>query len=373
MKTAGLYIHVPFCVQKCGYCDFYSETALELKNRFLTVLPEEMRLYRGKFCAFDSLYIGGGTPSVLTAAELEKIVENAGHAVDILPESEWTFEANPADLNIGYLQALRSIGFNRVNIGVQSFQDVILTLLGRRHTAQEAKRAIHDARAAGFENIGLDLIYGIPGQTLNEWQQTVSEALTFEPEHVSCYQLTLSDGTPLGKKLRDGDINLPDEESSLQFFLMTSERLEAAGYIHYEVSNYARGMDFASRHNCKYWDHSPYLGLGPGAHSFFENKRWWNHRSVVAYAHDLELGRKPMEGEEVLSFQDLILETFALAMRTKAGLDLGRFSETYGLRLEKEKKDTFDLLEREGLVLLDHGYLKPTLRGMAVADSLALI
>jgi oxygen-independent coproporphyrinogen-3 oxidase len=271
-KIPGLYIHVPFCISKCGYCDFYSETALDLKPLLLDALPKEMRLYQGEFGLFDSLYLGGGTPSILSSMELETILGAVHRFFHISPGSELTLETNPANPDLDYLRSIRSMGFNRLNIGVQSFDDSILTFLGRRHTAQEARAAVCKGRRAGFANIGLDLIYGVPGQSLDRWRDTLGEALTFEPEHLSCYQLTLPKGTTLGKKLLEGSLALPDDEASLKFFLVTAELLDAAGYVHYEVSNYARGMSLASRHNRKYWDHSPYLGLAPARIPFFKTE-----------------------------------------------------------------------------------------------------
>ncbi len=373
MKPPGLYIHVPFCKSKCGYCDFYSGTSLDLIPFFLNALLMEMKQYRCSFGAFDTVYIGGGTPSLLKQKELESVFAGVHDHFDISDGSEVTLEANPADLKPDYLRALRDMGVSRLNIGVQSFHQPTLNFLGRRHSVQEAGMAIDRARKAGFENLGLDLIYGVPGMEIDRWIDILMTAIFFEPEHLSCYQLSLSPETPLGKTLHEGGFSLPDEDLSLQFFMKSSEILEAAGYIHYEVSNYARDISLISRHNQKYWDHSPYLGLGPGAHSFLQNERWWNHQSIMQYASDLERGERPIEGEERLSPEDLMLESLFLGLRTRKGIDLGIFRETNNLDLEKEKRETLQRLEDDGFIVIREGHLSPTLRGYAMADSLPLI
>ncbi len=373
MKSPGLYIHVPFCRSKCGYCDFYSETSPERIPFFLNALLMEMKHDLGPFGTFDTVYMGGGTPSLLKPKELEGVFSGVHDHFDISDESEVTLESNPADLKPDYLRALRNMGVSRLNIGVQSFHQPTLDFLGRRHGVQEARTAIDWARKAGFDNLGLDLIYGVPGMNIDIWVDSLMTALFFEPEHLSCYQLSLSSQTPLGKTLHEGGFSLPDEDLSLQYFVKTSEILEGTGYIHYEVSNYAKDISLVSRHNQKYWDHSPYLGLGPGAHSFLNKERWWNHRSIVRYAGDLERGERPMEGRELLSPADLILESLFLSLRTRKGIDLMEFRKTNNLDLEKEKRETLQRLEAGGFIVIRDGRLSPTLRGYAMADSLPLI
>ena len=280
LKTPGLYVHIPFCLSKCPYCDFYSSTSLSALPRFLDALFQEMSTYRGRFNPFDTVYVGGGTPSLLGSQQLENLLIKIRDTFDLISNAEITVETNPADLNQPYLESLREIGINRINIGVQSFDQETLRFLGRRHSLKQAVSAIEASRNAGFHNMGLDLIYGIPGQTIDSWLDTLKQAVASSPEHLSCYQLTLEPRTPLGKRLNAGEFSIPGEELQVEFFMKTSQFLEDAGYIHYEVSNFAKGIEFASRHNQKYWDHSPYLGLGPAAHSFRDNRRWWNHRSI---------------------------------------------------------------------------------------------
>ena len=372
-KLPGLYIHIPFCKSKCDYCDFYSVTTSTSIPDFIDALIEEMRMYRELFKSFDTVYFGGGTPSILPLIQIERILNAFRMNVNLLPDTEITMEANPGDLDLGYLTSLRNLGVNRLNIGVQSFNKGILKFLGRRHSVRQAVSAIEDARKAGFSNLGLDLIYGVPGQDKALWLETLNQAVDFEPEHLSCYQLTVEPHTPLGKRYAQRKFSLPSEDLQYEFFMMTSEALEGAGYVHYEVSNFCRGMAFASRHNQKYWDHTPYLGLGPAAHSFLNNQRWWNHRSVDRYHSAIERGEKPVEEAEILSLEQLQLEAFYLGLRTKKGICVRDYSTKYFRDILAEKGKSFVELQRRELVVLENGFVHPTRAGLALSDSLALI
>ncbi len=372
-EQAGLYIHIPFCASKCGYCNFYSITSTNLIPQFISALIQEIKLYQNHFDSFDTIYFGGGTPSLLIPQQLNDILTTINKFYKIDKNVEITMEVNPGDVSVEYLQALRFLGINRLNIGIQSFDDNILKFLRRRHTAKEAKAAIKDARAAGFENLGIDLIYGIHGQNTNLWEKTLQKALSFTPEHISCYQLSLEAKTPLHKQYEAETIKLPMEKEQTKLFFITSEILENAGYLHYEVSNFSRDEKFKSKHNMKYWRHAPYLGLGPAAHSFVANKRWWNRPSVNNYLEEIAQSRIPVENEERLSAEQLKLETLFLGLRTKAGIDLKFYKSKYGADLLEDKKATIDSLIKNRFVEVRNGFLRPTRSGMAVADSLALI
>ena len=372
-KIPGLYIHIPFCLSKCLYCDFYSSTSISAVSDFLNGLSKEMEMYRNRFNPFDTIYIGGGTPSLLSSKQLENILTKVRKNFDLISDAEITIEANPADLNQSFLESVREIGINRINIGVQSFDEKVLGFLGRRHSVKQAISAIEASREAGFYNIGLDLIYGVPGQGIESWLDTLTKALVFSPEHLSCYQLTLEAKTPLGIKCQAGEFYVPGEELQYEFFMKTSEFLRDAGYIHYEVSNFARGIEHTSRHNQKYWDHSPFLGLGPSAHSFYGNQRWWNHRSLDQYFNAINGGNLPIEGKEILTMEQLQLEALYLGLRTKRGVCLEEFKNQYDYDLFIEKKKLLVKLEEEGFISIEDGYLYPTQRGFAIADSLSLI
>ncbi len=376
-KIPGLYIHIPFCLSKCHYCDFYSLTSISAIPAFLEALFKEMEMYCNRFNPFDTVYIGGGTPSALSPQQMEDILMSVQKNFDLIsnPEitPEITVETNPADLDRSFLESMREIGINRINIGVQSFDEKVLDFLGRRHSAKQAISAIEASRKAGFCNIGLDLIYGVPEQGIDSWLDTLKQAVAFSPEHISCYQLTLETKTPLGMRYQAGEFSLPGEELQHEFFMKTSELLEDAGYIHYEVSNFALGTKFTSRHNQKYWDHSPYLGLGPSAHSFQYNRRWWNHPSLDQYLAAINAGNLPIEETEILMIEQLRLEALYLGLRTKKGVSLQDLKNRYDYDLFTEKKEMLDKLQEEGLISIQNGYLYPTQTGLAVADSLSLI
>jgi oxygen-independent coproporphyrinogen-3 oxidase len=370
---AGLYIHIPFCLSKCVYCSFYSLGSTSLIPDYLAALQREIKFYRKYFDSFDTIYIGGGTPSLLKADQLAGILSSIHKTYKIAANAEITLEANPGDISREYLEALKSIGINRLNIGIQSFSDKILKFLGRRHSAEEAMAAISIARQAGFDNLGIDLIYGVHGGGIKSWENTLQKAVALEPEHISCYQLSLDAQTPLYQRYAKENLPVLTEDQELQFFLTTSSQLEAAGYIHYEVSNFARAEEFPSRHNMKYWRHAPYLGLGPAAHSFLDNKRWWNKPSVRDYIKELAEGKMPLNDSEKLSPDQLQLEALFLGLRTRAGIDLKLYQKKYGLDLLAAKKQVIEKLRENNLVKLEQGFLIPTLSGLAVADSLALI
>jgi oxygen-independent coproporphyrinogen-3 oxidase len=370
----GLYIHIPFCLTKCPYCSFYSQTDLSLIPGFIEALGREMEMVSPTFLSpFDTVYIGGGTPSVLRPQQIEEILGKIRKYFRFAPSAEFTLEANPGDLDFPFLRALRDFGIHRLSLGVQSLAPNVLSFLGRRHTAEKAVRAIEASRKAGFDHLGLDFIYGVPGQALKPWLDTIRSAITFSPEHLSCYQLTLEEGTPMGEAHRRGAFAFPEEEELRQFFLATSESLEEAGYIHYEISNFSRGPRHASRHNRKYWDHTPYLGLGPSAHSFSGSVRRWNTSSVKAYMNALLAKNLPLESMEILTPDQLQTEAFFLGLRTAKGINLNDFSENYGENFLREKRNILRRVEEEGLIVIQDGYLRPTRAGLAVADRLALL
>jgi oxygen-independent coproporphyrinogen-3 oxidase len=373
LKIPGLYLHIPFCLSKCHYCDFYSSTSISAFPDFLDALFKEMEMYRTGFNPFDTVYIGGGTPSLLSPQQLETILIKVREYFNLISNPEITIETNPADLNRSFLESMRENGINRINIGVQSLDEKVLDFLGRRHSVKQAISAVEASRKAGFHNIGLDLIYGVPTQDMESWLDTLNQAVVFSPEHISCYQLTLEPKTPLGMRYQAGEFSIPGEELQHEFFMKTSEFLEEVGYIHYEVSNFARGKDHTSRHNQKYWDHSPYLGLGPSAHSFQCNQRWWNHPSLDQYLAAINAGNLPTEETETLTMEQLRLEALYLGLRTKKGISLQDFENEYQYDLFTEKKKILTKLEEEGFISIQDGYLYPTQTGLAVADSLSLI
>ncbi|OQY50465.1 MAG: coproporphyrinogen III oxidase [Desulfobacteraceae bacterium 4572_87] len=362
----GLYVHIPFCRSKCPYCGFYSIPSSIPVAGWLDGLKQEILHYKDRFSRFDTLYLGGGTPTFLSTGVLKDVMGCLFDHFQFTSDAEMTIEANPGDINPGKANALKKLGFNRINLGVQSFNDSILKFLGRRHSAENAEKAIANLRSAGFLNIGLDLIYGMKAYGMKAWMNTLQRALAFQPEHLSCYQLTLEKGTIFDRRSHDGNrITLP-EKTAAAHFLSTSAFLESKGFDHYEVSNFARGESFESHHNRKYWQHVPYLGLGPSAHSFDGKKRWWNIRSIKKYGATLQNGRLPIDGSEILTKEQLHLEALALGFRTRRGVDLESLT-----RIPSWEKVLL-MLRKKGLLKMDHGRAVPTRRGYLLADSMPL-
>jgi len=366
-NTPGLYIHVPFCLSKCPYCDFYSTTSISLIPNWLEGVLKELHIYKDRFSTFDTIYMGGGTPSLLKPDQLSTLMDFLVRNFEFSPETEITIEANPDDITPEKLKCYRDIGINRISLGAQSFDDRALQHLKRRHTARQTEKALEWIRAEGFGNIGIDLMYGFEGQTEAAWVGTMEHALDFRPEHLSCYQMTYSEGTPFGNMLAQGRITQMGEEEGRAFFLLTSRFLEEHGYIHYEISNFARDKKHVSRHNLKYWRHVPYLGIGPGAHSFLEGRRWWNIRSVFDYCRMLSNGCPPVEETETLSEEQRRLEMLYLGLRTVDGVDLGLVDKQH-----QSKKIIGELME-SGLVKVHADKVIPTRTGFLVADSLPLL
>ena len=367
MNYPGLYIHIPFCRSKCPYCGFYSIASASLVPRWLDAFKKEAVLYKGLFKEpFDSLYLGGGTPTALETQQLKEIIDCVSSCYYFKDDTEITIEANPGDVDMGMCAALKAMGFNRVNLGVQSFNDDELLFLGRRHNADEAKDAIEFLRGAGFNNVGIDLIYGLPGQSLEIWKKNLERAVTFNPEHLSCYQLNIEKGTPFFRMREKGLIEPLKEETEESFFLETSEYLEGHGYIHYEVSNFAKGEKHYSRHNRKYWDHTPYLGLGPSAHSFDGSSRWWNVRSVTDYFKAIEKGSRPVEECEKLNQEQLMMETVSLGLRTKWGFDMNILHQS------DETDKVISTLVKSGYIHVRDRRIIATRKGFLIADHLPL-
>jgi putative oxygen-independent coproporphyrinogen III oxidase len=365
--SPGLYIHVPFCKTKCPYCDFYSVTASPMIPEWLDAVSREIGLYQGRFSPFDTLYIGGGTPSFLGAQEIAALMRDLRAGFEITDDAEITIEANPDDITPEKCASYREVGINRVSLGVQSFRDEELRFLGRRHDARSAQRAIGEIRDAEFTNLGIDLIYGFDGQTPAGWKETLERALSYSPEHLSCYQMTIEPETEFGRLRAEGRIREMAEEDQRTLFVATAETCARHGYLHYEISNFARREEHVSRHNHKYWHHAPYLGLGPSAHSFENGTRWWNVRSAADYCGLLKEGATPVEDSESLTDEQLSLEEIYLGFRTKDGVSLELLHRYPGWERALAKLEDESLLRIVG----DRAVL--TLEGFLVADGIPFL
>jgi oxygen-independent coproporphyrinogen-3 oxidase len=375
-QFGGIYVHIPYCVRKCPYCDFYSSVDHSSVPVFLESLMLEMEMVGGRDQVFDTIYIGGGTPSVLEPESISQIIETVDRHFKMSADVEITLEANPGSVTRDSLEAYRRAGINRLNIGVQSFNDANLKFLSRIHASAEAGFSIEWARQAGFDNIGLDLIYGLPGQDKKNWGDDLNRAIKADIEHLSCYMLTCESGTPLSRDVDSGRIKLPDGDAVRELFDMTIDYLNTHGFRQYEISNFARrSTDDApalhSRHNQKYWSFAPYIGLGPSAHSFLAPERRWNRRSIQAYVRQIKPGHLPIAGKERLSRDQVIMEAIYLGLRTTRGIDLDKFARMFGLNFLTVFETQISELKKDHMLKITETHCALTPRGMAYLDSIA--
>lgn len=331
---AGIYLHIPFCKTRCVYCDFYSTTRPEWQERYVDALCKELET-RAKYLqgeTVETIYFGGGTPSQLPQKAFDKIFHTLNKVYGLEHCKEITIEANPDDLNESYITMLKEQPFNRISIGIQTFHDTALRLLNRRHTSDQAINAVKACRHAGFENISIDLMYGLPGETLEEWKADIRQAIALGAEHISAYHLIYEEGTELWKMREAHKVEETDEESSVLFFTTLIEELTRAGYVHYEISNFCR-PDCYSRHNSSYWKGIPYLGCGAAAHSYDGKEyRQWNVSSLELYIKGIEQGNPDYETEH-LDLPTRYNEFVITSLRTMWGLSLHRLREQFGKKL----------------------------------------
>lgn len=365
---AGIYVHIPFCERKCGYCDFYSVTDTQRIPEYLDALHKEMKLTSVPNMTPDSLYIGGGTPSLLTPKQMGNIVDWAALCYNLGANAEMTLEVNPATAGTRDLQDYAAFGFNRINIGVQSFNDQNLAFLGRKHNAQQALAAVESAKKAGFNNIGIDLIYGLPDQTVGSWKKDLMQAIRLGPKHLSCYLLTYEPHTPLHSEMEAGKIAPLSDLHTAELFRMTHDFLGVAGYEHYEISNFSRGSRWRSVHNQKYWNFLPYIGLGPAAHSFKLPERWWNHRSLDDYINDLQKDMVPRAETEKLDEEQQMIEAIYLGLRQTDGLNLDTFQTSFHMDFKLYFNKALERFEAEDWIEWDTDTCRLTVEGMLFLD-----
>jgi oxygen-independent coproporphyrinogen-3 oxidase len=369
MTAAGLYVHIPFCSSRCSYCDF--ATGLyesELAERYVAALLEEIRTSLCSGANVDTIYLGGGTPSLLAPAQLDHILVTLSQQFEIDPASEITLEINPGSVTRGKLEAFRSLGINRASFGAQTFDDRELAKLGRSHTATEALKTFIHLRSAGFTNISFDLIAGLPGQTLAGWQRNIKQALDLHPEHLSFYLLEIHSGTPLAEHIRRGLQPVPDDDLAGEMYQWMLDEACEAGYEHYEISNLCR-PGFHSRHNVKYWTAAPYYGFGCSAHSYDgRNRRWSNHRDVLKYVETIENGSSPVVDEQELSESDMRAEALFLGMRLMRGVDARRYRESFGVDLHEAHAADLDRFHKAGLLEFDGDLIRLTRTGALLSN-----
>jgi len=363
---AGIYLHIPFCSRKCAYCDFYSEADRnDLVSEFLRSMKREIGLRSDFFSegtTIDTVYLGGGTPSLIPPHHIERLLDKIRTRFAISDHAEITIEVNPGTVGVDHFKAYRTAGINRLSIGVQSLADAELRLLGRMHASADALKTIADARACGFENIGIDFIFGLPGQTVARWRRTLRKSLSLHPEHISAYSLTWNETTPLGRKIETGRLPKPQEETIAAMYLLTHDLLADAGYDHYEISNYAH-PGRRCRHNEGYWTGEPYVGLGPSAHSFQHRQRSWNVSDVQTYIDVLSQNQIPVAGKEILGTDQIAIERIILGLRRREGLSLSQFGK---------RQESLNPLIQKGLGRIVDNCFRLTETGFLLADEIAL-
>ncbi|MEJ8739795.1 radical SAM family heme chaperone HemW [Phocaeicola sp. HCN-6420] len=367
---AGIYLHIPFCKRRCIYCDFYSTTQNEKKAAYINALCRELDQRKSYLEGekIETIYLGGGTPSQLEAKDFEQIFQALYRLYEISPEAEITIEANPDDLTDEYVGMLRTFPFNRLSMGIQTFQEDILRLLHRRHTAQQAVEAFNRCRKAGFTNISIDLMYGLPGETLQTWETDLRQAVSMKPEHISAYHLIYEEGTVLWKLREQHRVEEADEDLSVSLFTQLIHKLKDNGYQHYEISNFCLpGMH--SRHNSSYWTGKKYLGCGPSAHSYNGISRQWNVASLDRYIEQVNNGQTYFEVEDLdlyTRYNDFVITT----IRTMWGMQLDALKEQFGEKLYNYCLRMAQPHLSQGTLELSNNVLKLTEKGVFISDGI---
>lgn len=364
-----MYVHIPFCVAKCAYCDFASfPNCGHLWGTYVDAVLGELESWRGALRNYElrTIFIGGGTPSILPGEEIARLMDAVRAAVPICSDAEITMEANPGTLSPEKLRVCRAAGINRLSLGAQAMDDGLLKTLGRIHSAAEIREAVSLARQAGFDNVSLDLMYALPGQTIDDWRRTLDEVIALDPEHISAYSLILEEGTPLARRVERGELTVPDDDTAVDMQRLAVSRLAEAGYARYEISNYAKpGRE--SRHNIVYWKRGEYLGLGCAAHSMMNETRFENSSDLREYLSGARcLNREPLSTEARKE------EVLMLATRMCKGMNLDEYEKAFGVRFEKVHAQIIAQLQSHNLVELTPTHLRLTQTGLEVQNSVVV-
>lgn len=360
---AGLYVHIPFCKSRCVYCGFYSTTLDSMRQKYVDALVGELGLREG-YCdpRWDTVYLGGGTPSSLDARQLETLFS----AIDCSVAREITMECNPDDVDEAFAEMVAGLPVNRVSMGAQTFDDNRLRFLRRRHSASDVAKAVGRLRDAGIRNISVDLMYGFPNETMDDWQRDIDKALELDVEHLSAYCLMYEEGTPLFKMREEGRVAEADEELTRSMYYRLIDRLEASGYEHYEVSNFAR-QGKRSLHNSSYWTGIPYMGIGAAAHSYDGKSRQWNVDDLLIYINKVEKGILPFSKEDLDDderYNDMVM----LSLRRREGIDLCRMEREFGIAAVEECLAISRQFVETGLLAIDCSHVRLTREGLYVSD-----
>lgn len=367
---SGIYLHVPFCKTRCIYCDFYTRTDTSLRKEYVSAICNEIKLRRDylKGEGVETIYFGGGTPSLLSIQDYIRIFDVIYSNFTVSKDVEVTLEANPDDLSSKYLNDLSILPFNRISIGVQSFNDDELRFLNRRHNAEKAIEVVAKAKSVGFDNISIDLMYGLPNQTMDIWTQNLERAISLDIQHISSYHLIYEQGTKLYRMFKHGDISPVGEELSVDMFSIMIDSLINVGFEHYEISNFARNGLY-SKHNTSYWLNKKYLGLGPAAHSYDGLDRAWNIASISKYVEGIKIGTPDIEIEE-LNLRSQYNDYILTGMRTMWGVDLVELEERFGTELKNYALENVQKYISEGYSTIQDSRLKLTREGIFISDGI---
>ncbi len=368
---AGIYIHIPFCKQACHYCDFHFSTTLKHKDAMIEALLRELKIRKDYLSSenIETIYFGGGTPSLLEPKELERIIHQIQDDFHIINHPEITLEANPDDLNSDYINAIHQLGINRLSIGVQSFLNKDLEWMNRAHNSNQAIDSIKRSQDIGIDNISIDLIYGTPSLSNKEWKENIHKAFELEIRHISSYALTVEQGTALGIWVSKGKVKALDDEQAAEQFEILMEEMSRNNFLHYEISNFCKD-GYHSRHNSSYWEGKKYLGIGPSAHSFNKTTRQWNVANNHQYIDQLFKDELPAT-TEVLSIEDRINEYLMISLRTSKGISFEYFENEFGSQYFTELKNNFKSFLNNNLLEIENNYCKTTKSGKLMADKIA--
>ena len=370
----GIYIHIPFCLKKCKYCDFNSyRMNINEKKRYLKALEKEIEMYSEEFKGkkADTVFLGGGTPSILKAEEIERLFEVIRKNLNISENAEITMECNPGTLDREKLEAMKRAGVNRLSIGLQAVQNNILDYIGRVHTFEKFKENYKLARECGFDNINIDLMYNLPHQSTDNWKESLKEVVALNPEHISAYSLILEEGTQMCEMYENGEFELADEDTDIDMYRYTIEYLAQNGYKQYEISNYAKeGKECL--HNIIYWKCLNYIGLGAGASGYIGDTRYTNKAGIPEYCNAVENGKIPFEQNEIITSEEAGEEIIFMGLRMNEGIEFDDFMKRSGKDLRVEKKDVINNLLDNGLIDTDNKHIKLTQKGREISNNVFL-
>ena len=373
-NAAGIYVHIPFCCKLCPYCDFYSLIGIDKRgDDFIRAIIGEIEARAGQYKSWelDTIFFGGGTPSLYSPLSLGAILEVIRSNLNLAADIEISLESNPSSLSEEKLSEYRNIGINRLSIGIQSFSDENLKTLGRIHDSKTAIESYNSARKAGFDNINIDLIYGLPGQTPDQWSNDLSRVISLNPDHISAYNLIIEPNTPFGEMYREGKLDLPSDDDQRNMYYLLNDRLIEIGYKRYELSNFAR-TGKQCRHNLKYWENGRYIGVGPSAVTCDRERRSKNSADLDKYIEHISQGKDAFESTEQVDAEKAKEERVMMGLRLSTGLSLSGYRGEFGIDLAEEKKNELSLLIERGLIEIDGDRVKIARDGLFISDEITV-